>query len=219
MAESLADLNLPGFPGRQERLPGGGGGRAKRGGPQSVRARPLPDDFSPSPPPQINYRSGHAGEGAAAPRPRHGSHSQPRPPASAPGGQNQPEGGCAREWVGLGVPRGAPLLSTQEGESGAGDALKQAGQRRAPPAPRMKYRPRGRGSHGGVGAKPFPGPLRSLQQDSSRRPFPHRRSQGDSYRERYKKLGIGRVPLSVHTYACRVGFLWCFFSPRLLHSE
>lgn len=62
MAESLADLNLPGFPGQQERLLGGGG-EGKAGPPQSVRVRSLGDDFSPSPPPQINYRSGEAEEG------------------------------------------------------------------------------------------------------------------------------------------------------------
>lgn len=204
MAESLADLNLPGFPGRQERLPGG----------PKVCAL-APGDFSPPPPPRINYRSGEAGEGAAAPRPRRARRHTPL--------STQPPGGAVkiprREFLLRGFPRGARSFPPQGGtererERGAGDALKRAGQRRPPPAPpRVKYHPGGRDSHGGAGSTPFPAPVQSGPLSAGRTPSggPFRtRGAGVRDTDTDIKLGIARVRVSVRIHACRVG-CWGFW--------
>lgn len=97
-----------------------------------MRACSLPDDFTPLPPPQINYRSRESGEGVAAPRPRHTSRSQACPSVNTPGmlgikliGRSFCSGVFPEE-------NATSSLGGREREARAGNALKQAVQLRPP---------------------------------------------------------------------------------------
>lgn len=78
-----------------------------------MRACSLPDDFTPLPPPQINYRSRESEEGAAAARPRHASRSQACPSVNS---RDAGDKSSRREFLRGGLPRGERSFPSLEGK-------------------------------------------------------------------------------------------------------